>query len=402
MYCKDRASYLYEQQYIKSEYDTSYGKFIKNIKSDYSEWDSCSLGEVVANKHGYEDVRSAKKEIGKLDFEKLVADFANENCESVYQATAISNAAGRSIVEMRNESKSNPGKVYKFPRDEYDDIYILNGRQVYFYSNKLKEVEGELVPSKPLTNLWLDIPWNGIAREGDVTFKNGKKPEKLIKRCIEMCTDHGDIVLDSFAGSGTTGAVAHKMGRRWIMIELGEHCHTHIIPRFQKVVDGEDQGGVSKSVNWQGGGGFRYYSLAPSLLQKDQWDNWIINKEYNAEMLAEAVCKLEGFTYAPSDVDWWNHGYSTETDFLFVTTQNLSVEKLEQLSEDVGSDRSLLVMCGAFRCKPDRFANLTIKKMPKAVMKHCEWAHDDYSLNVQDLPMAEREPEQNSLFGGEK
>ena len=229
------------------------------------------------------------------------------------------------------------------------------------------------------------------------------KPERLLKRIIEIATNPGDFVLDSFGGSGTTGAVAHKMGRRWIMVELGEHCHTHIIPRLQKVIEGDDQGGISKSVNWQGGGGFRYYSLAPSLLQKDQWDNWIINKEYNAEMLAEAVCKLEGFTYAPSDVDWWNHGYSTETDFLFVTTQNLSVEKLEQLSEDVGSDRSLLVMCSAFRCKPDRFANLTIKKMPKAVMKHCEWAHDDYSLNVQNLPMAEREPEtqnpeQNDLF----
>lgn len=229
------------------------------------------------------------------------------------------------------------------------------------------------------------------------------KPEKLIEKIIRLATNEGDVVLDSFAGSGTTGAVAHKLKRKWIMIELGEHCHTHIVPRLQKVIDGEDQGGISKAVNWQGGGGFRYYSLAPSLLQKDQWDNWIINKEYNAEMLAEAVCKLEGFTYAPSDVDWWNHGYSTETDFLFVTTQNLSVEKLEQLSEDVGSDRSLLVMCGAFRCKPDRFANLTIKKMPKAVMKHCEWAHDDYSLNVQNLPMAEREPEtqnpeQNDLF----
>jgi adenine-specific DNA-methyltransferase len=223
------------------------------------------------------------------------------------------------------------------------------------------------------------------------------KPEKLIEKIISLSTKKNDLILDSFAGSGTTGAVAHKMGRRWIMVELGEHCHTHIIPRLQKVIAGEDQGGVSKTLNWQGGGGFRYYSLAPSLLLKDQWDNWIINKEYNAEMLAEAVCKLEGFSYVPSDVDWWNHGYSTETDFIYVTTQNLSVEQLEKISEEVGSDRTLLVMCGAFRCKADRFSNLTIKKMPKTVMKHCEWDHDDYSLNVQNLPMAERDPEQRGL-----
>ena len=129
------------------------------------------------------------------------------------------------------------------------------------------------------------------------------KPERLIQRVLHLSTNPGDLVLDSFAGSGTTGAVAHKMGRRWIMIELGEHCHTHIIPRLKKVIDGEDQGGISKAVNWQGGGGFRYYSLAPSLLEQDRWGNWVVNKNYNPAMLAEALCKLEGFTYAPSDAN---------------------------------------------------------------------------------------------------
>ena len=215
------------------------------------------------------------------------------------------------------------------------------------------------------------------------------KPELLIERIIHIATKPGDLVLDSFAGSGTTGAVAYKMGRKWIMIELGEHCHSHIIPRMQKVIDGEDQGGISKAVNWQGGGGFRYYSLAPSLLKQDQWDNWVINKDYKPEMLAEAICKLEGFTYLPSETEWWNHGYSTETDFITVTTQNLSIEKLEQLSEAIGSDRTLLVCCTAFRCNPEQFANLTIKKIPKMVLNRCEWAHDDYSLNVKNLPMAD-------------
>lgn len=224
------------------------------------------------------------------------------------------------------------------------------------------------------------------------------KPERLLERIIFLATNEGDLVLDSFAGSGTTGAVAHKMGRRWIMVELGGHCHTHIIPRLQKVIDGEDQGGISKSVNWQGGGGFRYYKLAPSLIEYDRFGQPVINKTFNPEMMAEAVCKLEGFTYEPSDTIWWQHGCSTETDFIYVTTQNLSIEQLEQISEEVGSDKTLLVMCGAFRCKADRFANLTIKKLPKAVLKHCEWAHDDYSLNVQNLPMAERDPEQEDLF----
>lgn len=224
------------------------------------------------------------------------------------------------------------------------------------------------------------------------------KPEKLIKRVLEIATEPKDLVLDSFAGSGTTGAVAHKMNRRWFMVELEETCHTHIIPRLQKVIDGEDQGGISKSVNWQGGGGFRYYKLAPSLIEYDRFGQPVINKEFNAEMLAEAVCKLEGFTYAPSDTLWWQHGHSTEADFIYVTTQNLSIEQLEQISEEVGSDKTLLVMCSAFRCKADRFTNLTIKKLPKAVLKHCEWAHDDYSLNVRNLPMTAHDPSQDDLF----
>jgi adenine-specific DNA-methyltransferase len=212
------------------------------------------------------------------------------------------------------------------------------------------------------------------------------KPEKLLYRILTIATNPGDLVLDSFAGSGTTGAVAQKMGRRWIMVELGEHCHTHIIPRLKKVIDGEDTGGITKAVDWKGGGGFRYYRLAPSLLEKDKWGNWVINRDYNAAMLAEALCKLEGFSYAPSDSVYWQHGYSTEHDFIYVTTASLTHEQLQQLSDEVGPDRSLLVLCTAFRARADRYENLTVRKIPKQVLSRCEWGHDDYSLQVENLP----------------
>jgi len=303
-------------------------------------------------------------------------------------------------VDVRDKSKTNPDKVFYIEREEYEDIYILNGRQMYFYSSKVKEIDGMMTPAKPLTNLWTDIPYNGIAKEGAVVFKNGKKPEKLLQRCIELTSSPGDVVLDSFAGSGTTGAVAHKMGRRWIMVELGEHCHTHIIPRMQKVIDGEDPGGISKAVNWKGGGGFRYFKLAPSLLEQDKWGNWVINRQYNPNMLAEALCKLEGFTYAPSDSVYWQHGHSTENDFIYVTTQTLSFEQLQKLSDDVGPDRSLLVLCSAFRGRDD-FENLTVKKIPKQVLSRCEWGHDDYSLQVENLTKAPPEPGQQDMFDEE-
>lgn len=329
-----------------------------------------------------------------MTFDALVAGYALEHRNCVFQSTAISNAAGKAIVDARDKSKNLKDQVIHIEREDFEDIYILNGRQVYFYSSKVKEIDGELVPAKPLTNLWTDIPWNGIANEGDVEFKNGKKPERLIERILKISTSPGDLVLDSFAGSGTTGAVAHKMGRRWIMVELGEHCHTHIIPRLRKVIDGTDQGGISKAVNWQGGGGFRYYRLAPTLIVHDRWGNDIINPDYNPEMLAEAMAKLEGFTYQPSPTLWWQHGYSSENDYLYVTTQTLSTAQLQALAEEVGPGRSLLICCSAWRGitlqeAAERFPNLTLKKIPKMVRERCEWGHDDYSLNVANLPLAE-------------
>lgn len=224
------------------------------------------------------------------------------------------------------------------------------------------------------------------------------KPERLLKRIIDIATNRGDWVLDSFAGTGTTGAVAQKMGRRWIMVELGEHCHTHIIPRLKRVIEGSDPGGITDAVGWKGGGGFRYFHLAPSLLEKDKWGNWVINKQYNREMLAEAVCKLEGFAYAPSDTVYWQHGHSTERDFIYVTTQNLNHAQLQQLSDEVGPNRTLLVMCSAFRGKAESLPNLTIKKIPKAVLARCEWEHDDYSLQVDNLPKAPPKKGQQELF----
>lgn len=236
-----------------------------------------------------------------------------------------------------------------------------------------------------------------LALFGDSGFIT-PKPEALLERVLTIATNPGDLVLDSFAGSGTTGAVAHKMGRRWIMVELGEHCHTHIIPRLRKVIDGDDVGGVTEAVAWKGGGGFRYYRLAPSLLEKDKWGNWVINKQYNAAMLTEALCKLEGFTYAPSDTLYWQHGHSTERDFIYVTTAHLNHEQLQQLSDEVGLGRTLLVLCTAFRGRPDRYPNLTVKKIPKQVLSRCEWGHDDYSLKVENLPKAPPKPGQQDLF----
>lgn len=222
---------------------------------------------------------------------------------------------------------------------------------------------------------------------GDSSFST-PKPERLLHRILTIATNPNDLVLDSFAGSGTTGAVAHKMHRRWILIELGDHAHTHILPRLRKVIDNQDPGGVTEATNWQGGGGFRYYRLAPSLLKRDKWGQWVVNPSHKPEVLAEAVCLLEGYRYAPSASCFWQHGQSSETDFIYVTTATLNEPQLRELSLEVGPDRSLLVMCGAWLGDASGLANLTLKKIPKAVLARCEFDHDDYSLNVAQLPTA--------------
>lgn len=213
------------------------------------------------------------------------------------------------------------------------------------------------------------------------------KPELLIQKILELGSNVGDIVLDSFLGSGTTAAVAQKMGRRYIGIELGEHAYTHCVPRLKMVTDGTDQGGISKAQSWQGGGGFKFYELAPSLLKEDQFGHLVINKEYNADMLAAAMAKQEGFTYEPSEDVYWKQGRSSENDYIYTTTQFMTLESIAAIAEQMGEGESLLICCTAFQkeCR-NRFSNITIKKIPQMLLGRCEFNHDDYSLNVIEIP----------------
>ncbi|MBN1545877.1 MAG: site-specific DNA-methyltransferase, partial [Syntrophaceae bacterium] len=260
-------------------------------------------------------------------------------------------------------------------------------RRVIWLKDSAERRNGQLIKKEKLGTYWSGFPLNNLTKEGGVRFPHGKKPEALIRLVLELATNPGDWVLDSFAGSGTTGAVAHKMGRRWIMVELREHCHTHIIPRMKKVIDGTDQGGVSKALKWKGGGGFRYFRLAPSLLENDKRGNWVISKEYNAAMLAFAMAKHEGFVYNPDETFYWKQGKSTEKDYIFTTTNFITIEYLDSIHEEMQHDESLLICCKSFQkaCE-DRYSNITVRKIPNMLLGRCEFGKDDYSLNIASLP----------------
>ena len=276
----------------------------------------------------------------------------------------------------------------------YEQFYKGDSFRLFAWlSDVSEEIDGQLY-KKTLQGTYWDYTagTKNLTKEGSVEFPNGKKPEALIERICNMATSSGDIVLDSFLGSGTTAAVAQKMGRRYIGVEMGNHAYTHCAVRLKKVIDGTDQGGISKAQNWKGGGGFRFYELASSLLKEDKFGNLVINKEYNADMLAAAMAKQEGFTYEPSAEHYWKQGYSHESDYIYTTTQFMTVEGLAAIAEQMKEGESLLVCCTAFQSECKRaFSNITIKKIPQMLLGRCEFNKDDYSLNIVELPTIEEE-----------
>ena len=289
-----------------------------------------------------------------------------------------------------------PGRCWVYTEEVMNQMIADNriwfgsdGNNVPAIKRFLTEVRDGIVPQ----TLW---PYTEVGHTQEAkkeikalefnTIFDTPKPERLLLRILQIATNPDDIVLDSFLGSGTTAAVAHKMGRRWIGIELGDHAYTHCAVRMKKVIEGE-QGGISKLQNWQGGGGFKFYELAPSLLNHDKYGNLVINKEYNADMLAAAMAKHQGFTYQPDAEMYWKQGHSSEHDFIFTTTQLITAEKLETIHNQLGEDESLLICCTKFQPEcSNKFLNITIKKIPKVLLDTCEFDRDDYSLNIVSVP----------------
>jgi adenine-specific DNA-methyltransferase len=229
----------------------------------------------------------------------------------------------------------------------YEQFYKGNQCRLFAWLSDIGEsIDGVLYKKNRLGTYWdATSTINNLTKEGDVQFPNGKKPESLIGRIIEMCTDANDFVLDSFLGSGTTASTAMKMRRKFIGIELGEHSKTHCYPRLVKVIKGEDPGGITKSQNWKGGGGFRYYTLATTLITKDVFEQDVINPEYNATMLAAAVAKHEGYRYAPDAVYYWKQSQGVTGNYCFVTTQFVSHALLQSINDAMQESEALLICC---------------------------------------------------------
>lgn len=293
------------------------------------------------------------------------------------------------------------GYCWRFSKEKFSEMVADN--RIWFGENgnnvpRIKRFITDVKDGMTAMTLWkyTEVGHNQDAKKEAIAFNSQSvfatpKPERLIERILTLGSNEGDLVLDSFLGSGTTAAVAHKMGRRYIGIELGEHCYTHCLPRLQKVVDGE-QGGISKSVGWQGGGGFKFYELAPTLITKDKYGNPVFSDKYNATMLTAAVAKLNGFVYAPDSEVYWKQGKSQDNSFIYITTEYFTAAMLDDIARDIPDYTCLLICAPAFdRGLAKRYGNINVRKIPQSVLSKCEFGVDNYDLNIVNPPELDEE-----------
>ncbi len=368
MVAKDKALWKPNRVYTKkTARDTRYTKFITNIQDPFSEWNIVTLTEAYASAKGL-SLTDARKEIKENP--KLMDDFVMSNAASVIRtARPDMKSVGKDIQEKIKESLEDQTSIHYLHRENNPDMYFIKGERILFYKDKLREIDGELVTAEPLTTLWDDILSNNLHNEGGVSFPKGKKPEHLIKRVLEIASNEQEWFLDSFLGSGTSIAVAHKMNRKYIGIEMGEQAYTHCKKRLDALVSGEDSSGITKAVNWQGGGGYHFYELAPSLLVKNErLPIYQINPEYTFEMLCEAICKIEGFKYKPDGV---YHGHSSEKRFIHITKEFVNADYIRSIATTLGEDQSLLVYSTKVQSDLRLPDNIEVKRIPKDLLDKC-------------------------------
>lgn len=389
-YAKDKTHFSENSMRIKRQPNYAYNKWLDNPEDNFTKWRFRSLTDA------YNEAPRART----TRPDKLVEHFNSfiiNNAKHIWRPTEISDTgAGRATVEVKQQSLKDPERVFMVEREEHDPIYILNGAQISFYSKNVHEVDGVLSATTFLTNIWSDIAWEGIAGEGGVKFKKGKKPERLIYRVLTLASNPNDLVLDSFLGSGTTVAVAHKMGRKYIGIEMGDHAYTHCKLRLDKVVDGTDQGGISKQVGWEGGGAYKFYELAPSFIVKDEFGNPIIDTFYDDAKLIKAMCKLMNFTYKPSKSEYWKHGLGQGKNYLYVTTQLLTSGMVQQIASYLSEGETLIISPKKFEPGADKIdKRVTIKKIPQSVLRACHFGKKEYLLPIKESAMEEVDIEED-------
>ena len=378
-----------------------YNRYISNFgnRELIREFVAKSNGETVrVYEHSDVEIKSISLRDAKTREPEIRAAFA-EHLDSLFRGNRVQkeNEFQHDIISGLEKEKfysvdyvPSRGKNEGVPTT----LYYYNCELLSWLKDTTTLTEGNLTKATKMTTLWKhgEIPKADIANEGGVNFPRSKKPEQLLRRIIEMSTEPGDLILDSFLGSGTTAAVAHKMGRRYIGIEMGDHAYTHCKVRLDKVIAGEDQGGITKAQNWQGGGGYRFYELAPSLINEDAFGEAVINPDYDANMLAAAMALHEGFTYQPDSAVFWKQSVGNESSYLFVTTRHLTGAFLYSIKDSMEDGEYLIIACRSYDAGLEKaYGNITIKKIPQMLLSRCEFGRENYNLNIVHPPVYDDE-----------
>ena len=257
-YAKDKKKWRYRPQVrVRDGLDPAYGTWLDDPEAPPARWTFRPLRRAVAAELGYASVREAVIDLGKNGFQRRLVEITLAKAPHVVRfAQPRYEAIGRAAQQVVDRSRAAPEDVLVLEREGRSPFMVRGGNRILFLRDKVREIDGRPVIVEPLTNVWTDVPFQGIAREGGVVFTRNKKPERLVQRVLAMASDPGDWVLDPFLGSGTTAAVAHKMNRRWIGIESGDHFTTLARPRLERVVAGEDGTGITNATGFAGGGSF--------------------------------------------------------------------------------------------------------------------------------------------------
>ena len=374
----------------KEKWDSEYKLLMTNITKEKLE----IVKQIMSDENStYDDIEQADEILKNIETQNIEEYFKKQgikeakekekfkydNAWRILRDVATTGGAKELADDKRKKNNGN----YFLIKTKQNKIYLIkNNYNLEAEQPRIKMLFAEDYLMINPCDLWLDITTTGLEAEGGVEFRNSKKPEKLIKRCIEISTNEGDYVLDSFLGCGTTCAVAHKMNRKWIGIEMGEHCYTRSKVRIDNVIDG-DKSGISHEYSWNGGGGYTFYELAPSLIKKDMFDQEVINPKYNEEMLERAVALHEDFVYKPSEDYYWKQSQANEYSYLYVTTNFVGEATLDNIKRDMKENEYLIIVCTSFDENiAKKYTNIRIKKIPEMLINKCNYGKDNYDLNI--------------------
>lgn len=403
-----------EQAYIRVLCDEIFGRhnFIAQIvwQKRYSRENRESIGDVheyilvyAKNPVRFKEIRNL---VPMTEEQAKVYKNPNNDPRGRWRPVPMTAQAGHATPEQFYEITAPGGKVYTPPagrcwslsKKTFEEL-LADGRIYFGKDNNSQPNKIRYLSEVPGVAPWTWWPSDEVGHTdsakkeimeifGKSNIFDTPKPETLLQRIIHIATNPGDLILDSFLGSGTTAAVAHKMNRRYIGIEMGVHAYSHCKVRLDKVISGADKNGITSAENWQGGGGYRFFELAPSLINRDPFDEYIINEEYDADMLAAAVALHEGFRYQPDSTLFWKQSVGNENSYLFVTTRHLNSTYLGSIKDTMEDGEYLIIACRSFDSGLDKAcSNITIKKIPQMLLSHCEFGKADYNLNIVHPPV---------------